>query len=158
MKIYIVALNRQQAVNYASETHVDNFLFLYDSVQLLGAIDPVVLFVRDWIKRTDLEDIFVNLLRSSEIHSTKHRTINQLWGKWKTFHASQGKNTEKCYAKPTKVIPKEPNLDTYQLIQDAWSLGLSYGLNICKDNPERYSLARLAQSSYLKLLKEHCNG
>jgi hypothetical protein len=158
MKIYIVALNRQQAVNYASETYTNNFLFLYDSVQLLGAIDPVVLFVRDWIKRKDLEDIFVNLLRSSEIHSTKHRTINQLWGEWKTYHASQFKNMEKYYVETTKVIPKKPDLDTYQLIQDAWSLGMTYGLNICKDNPERYNLARLANSSYLKLLKEHCNG
>jgi hypothetical protein len=185
MKIYIVALTRQQADDYARETFANDYIFLSGDTSLKGVADPVVLFVRDWIKRIDLERVFLSLLTSTNIDSTRHRAINQLWGEWKTYHDSQIKCIVKdCNNKPhlgkfvgdlcspcnsfiTKgegtcsqayrnaKIVGERELGAYQLIQEGWNLGMQYGKNIDKENKNSELIAELSREDYLNLLKRY---
>jgi hypothetical protein len=48
-----------------------------------GYKDPHGVFFGTWRGRRDLEEIFVMLLRSTDIKSNSHRVINRMWSEWK---------------------------------------------------------------------------
>ena len=50
---------------------------------LRGLSNPHGVFYGSWRNRKDLDELFVLLLRSTDIKSNSHRTINRIWSEWK---------------------------------------------------------------------------
>jgi hypothetical protein len=94
-RIYVIAGNSTQASDWiksnldlrskSGETTLSwsEYYIVNRADSIRGVNDPHGVFVGTWRDRTDLDEIFVSLLRSTDITSNSHRTINRIWSDWK---------------------------------------------------------------------------
>jgi len=93
-KIYVIAGNNHQA-NQWIRTHIQSraekgettlslseYCIVNGETNLFGVANPSGYFVGTWKQRKDLDGIFWRLLSHTEITTTKHRTLNRLYGEW----------------------------------------------------------------------------
>lgn len=94
-RIFVIAGNQQQARDWI-KTNLDNrvaagettlsmseYLPVNHPDAFRGYRDPHGVFYGTWRTRLDMEEIFAMLLRSTDIKSNSHRTINRIWSEWK---------------------------------------------------------------------------
>ena len=95
-KIFVIAGTVQQAEQWikgnlekrkndgVTTLSWSDYVIVRDPTKLRGYSNPHGVFIGTWKERKDMEEIFQQLLMSHDITQNSHRTINQLWGEWKT--------------------------------------------------------------------------
>ena len=98
MKTLVIAGNRQQADQWIKDNlnkramsgvttlSWSDYIVVSDVERIRGISDPTGVFIGTWIERKDLAGIFQQILLGCDITTNKHRTINELWGRWKEHH------------------------------------------------------------------------
>ena len=94
-KIFVIAGNSHQAEQWikgnlekrkndgVTTLSWSDYVIVRDPTKLKGYSNPHGVFIGTWRYRTDMEEIFQELLQRHDITQQSHRHINQLWGEWK---------------------------------------------------------------------------
>ena len=94
-KIFVIAGNTHQAEQWikgnlekrkndgVTTLSWSDYVIVRDPTKLKGYSNPHGVFIGTWRYRTDMEEIFQELLQRHDITQQSHRHINQLWGEWK---------------------------------------------------------------------------
>jgi len=85
MKYYVIAGTFEEYLLWLKTSNLspNSAICVSTPAVLRGTQNPHGSFIGTWRNRSDLEDIFMELLTRTDIQTKSHRVITNIWSKWK---------------------------------------------------------------------------